>query len=214
MDVVLDHLPLYLRGMRTTVALTLWSYAAALVLGGLTAAMRVSPVRPLRSAAAFYVETVRNTPLPVLLLLFFFGFPKLGVIYSPFVSAVLMLALYTGAFAAEIVRSGINTVGVGQVEAARSLGLSFNQLLGEVVLPQALRSVVPPMGTLFIALTKNSSLASLISVPEIMFRADQVTNDTARPTPALIGAALTYLALTLPSTFGLHALERRLAIKR
>jgi ABC-type amino acid transport system permease subunit len=163
---------------------------------------------------AAYVELLRNTPLAVLFFLFFFGFTKVGIRYDPFPSAIIVLGAYTGAFVAETVRSGINTVAQGQAEAARSLGLTFPQVLGSVILPQALRTVVPPLANLFIALIKNSAVAYAISVHEITRVADDISNATARPIPAFIGAASAYLLLTLPSGFAFAALERRVAFKR
>jgi glutamate transport system permease protein len=171
-------------------------------------------VLPLRAAGTFYVETVRNTPLAVLYVLFFFGFPKIGVIYSPFISGVIVLGAYTGAFIAETIRSGINTVAVGQAEAARSLGLTFPQVFAIVVLPQALRTVVAPVGSLFIACTKNSAVASTISVGELTRVANDLNTDTARPIPVFLGAAIAYLILTLPSGWLFGILERRVAVKR
>lgn len=214
MDVVLDNLPLYWEGIRTTVGLTLLAFVAAFLLGIAVAACRVSPIPPLRAAGAFYVETVRNTPLTVLFALFFFGLPKVGVIYSPYASAVVVLAAYTAAFVAETVRAGVNTVAQGQAEAARSLGLTFPQVLGVIVLPQALRSVIAPLGSLFVALTKNTSIAYTISVVEISGAADRINTATARPIPVFVGAALAYLVLTLPSGFAIGALERRWAFRR
>jgi glutamate transport system permease protein len=200
--------------MRTTVSLTLLSFAAALVIGIVVASFRVGPVPPLRWAGAVYTELFRNTPLLVLFVLFYFGLTKVGVRFDEFTSAVIVLALYTGAFMAETVRSGINTVARGQAEAARSLGLTFPQVLRIVVLPQALRTVVAPGGNLFIALTKNSSVASVISVVEITETADRLNTATARPIPVFLGAAVAYLLLTLPSGFAVGAIERRVAIKR
>ena len=178
------------------------------------AAFRVSPVPPLRAAGAFWVETVRNTPLSVQMVLFYFGFTKLGVRESGFTSGVIVLGVYTSAFLAETIRSGINTVAGGQGEAARAIGLTFGQSLRLVVLPQAFRSVVGPIGNVFIALTKNSSLASLIAVPELAKVADNLTTDTAQPLAAFGGAAVAYLLLTLPSGWAFGFLERRVAIKR
>ena len=178
------------------------------------ATLRVSPVPPLRWAGTAYVETVRNTPLLVLLFLFYFGFPKIGIRFVEFTSAVVVLAAYTGAFLGETFRSGINTVARGQVEAARALGLTFPQVLRIVVMPQALRSVVAPIGNLFIALTKNSSVASTISVVDLTFAADKLSNDTARPIPVFLAAAVAYLVLTLPSGQVFGAIERRVAIVR
>jgi glutamate transport system permease protein len=200
--------------MRTTVALTVLSFTVALVFGTAVAAGRVSPVRPLRWAGALWVEIVRNTPLSVLMVMFFFGFTKFGVIYPAFTSAVIVLSAYTSAFVAEAVRAGINTVAGGQPEAARALGLTFGQTLREVVLPQALRSVVGPLGGLFIALIKNSSLASLLSVVDLTEAANRLTTDTAQPVPVFLGAAGAYLLLTFPSGAVIAAIERRVAIKR
>lgn len=195
--------------------LTLLSFAFALLLGTIVAACRVSPVPPLRVAGATWVELFRNTPLTLMMLLFFFGFTKIGIgPFEPFPSAVIVLSVYTSAFVAETVRSGINTVAGGQGEAARAIGLTFAQTMRLVVLPQAFRTVVAPLGSLFIALTKNSSIASVISVGEISKLADNLNTDTARPLQVFAGAAVAYLILTLPSGFLVGALERRLAFKR
>ena len=214
MDVVFDNLDVFFRGMRTTVSLTLLAFALALVIGIVVAAFRVSPVPPLRLAGAFYVETVRNTPLTVLFVLFFFGLTKVDIKFGAFTTAVIVLGGYTGAFVGETVRSGINAVSRGQAEAARSLGLTFPQVLTIVVLPQALRTVVAPLGSLFIALIKNSSIAALIAVAELVYRTDALANDTARPIPIFLGAAVAYLVLTIPSGFAIRAIEERAAIKR
>src|SRR5215207_7536989 len=115
--------------MRTTMSLTLLSFATAFVIGIVVASCRVSPIPPLRVAGTFYVETVRNTPLTVLFVLFFFGLTKVGIKYGAFTTAVIVLGGYTGAFIGETVRSGINTVSRGQTEAARALGLTFPQVL-------------------------------------------------------------------------------------
>jgi glutamate transport system permease protein len=211
---VLDNVDLYLGGMAMTVALTLLSFAAALVMGTVVAAFRVSPVPPLRGAGTLWVEAVRNTPLTVLMVLFFFGFTKIGIQYSAFTSAVIVLSAYTSTFVAETVRSGINAVAKGQAEAARSLGLTFPQVLGLVVLPQAFRTVVAPLGSVFIALIKNSSIASVISVVDLTEVADRLNNETARPVAVFLGAGVAYLLLTLPSGFLVGVLERRVAIKR
>lgn len=214
MDVVLDNRDLFLAGMRTTVSLTLVSYAAAFVIGTVVAAFRVSPVPPLRAVGAVYVGTVRNTPLAVLMVLFFSGLGDAGILFSRYTSAVIVLSAYTGAFVAETVRSGINTVAVGQGEAARSLGLTFPQVLRIVVLPQAFRTVVSPLGSLFVALIRNSALAALISVPELAGNAEQLLTDTGKYMEIFLGTGIAYMMLTLPSARVVNVLERRLAIKR
>jgi len=214
LGVVLDHLDQFRHGIVITIELTLLSYALAFLIGLVVAGFRVSPVGPLRAAGTAYVETVRNVPLAVHFVLFFFALPKIGIIFSPFRSAVIVLAYYHGSFATETIRAGINTVSVGQAEAARSLGFTFPGTLIRVVLPQAVRSVVAPLGSLFIALTKNTSVAFLISVTELTGTADKLATDTARPIPAFLGAAAGYLLLTLFASLVLGALERRVAVKR
>ena len=195
-------------------ALTVLSFVVAFALGLLVAAFRVSPVPPLRWAGATWVELVRNIPLTVLFFVFFFGFTKIGISYGPFVSAVIVLGCYTSAFVAETVRSGFNAVPAGQAEAARALGLGFSRVLLLVVLPQALRTVVAPLGSVFVALTKNSSIAYTVSVVELTGVMDRLGNETAQWLPLFAGAAIAYLLLTLPSGLAFEALERKVAIRR
>lgn len=214
MNVIFDNLDVYWEGMRRTLELSVLSFVVAMVVGTVVAGFRVSPVPPLRVAGATYVELVRNTPLLVLMVLFFFGFPKIGIQYSPFVSAVLMLSLYTGTFVAETVRAGINAVSRGQAEAARALGLTFMQVMRIIVMPQALRTVVAPLGGLWIALLKNSALAAAISVGELTNAAESLVTKTARPIPSFLGAAIGYLILTFPSGYAIGWIEHRVAIKR
>jgi glutamate transport system permease protein len=213
-DVVLDNLDAFGRGMRTTASLTVLSFAVALVIGVVVAGCRVSPVPPLRVAGAVYVETVRNTPLTVLMVLFYFGLTQVDVSFARFTTAVIVLGGYTGAFVAEMVRSGINTVHRGQAEAARAIGLTFPQVLGIVILPQALRTVVAPLGGLFVALIKNSSIASVIAVQELAFQTQDLANETAQNVPIFLGSAAAYLLLTVPSGVVIDALDRRVAIRR
>jgi len=214
MDVVLDNFGGYVDATIITVELTLLSFAVAFVVGVLVAAFRVSPVPPLRTVATLWVETLRNTPVIVLMYLFFFGLTKVGVSYSPFVSAVIVLAAYTSTFVAETVRSGINSVSRGQAEAGRALGLTFPQLLVLVVLPQALRTVVAPLGSVFIALIKNSAIAGAFAVLDIFGFSKGLLNADAPPIATLVGAAVAYLVLALPAGWGVGFVERRVAIRR
>lgn len=214
MDVVTDNLDIFLEGMRRTAELSALSFLLAFVIGILLAGFRVSPVPPLRWAAATFVELVRNTPLLVLMFIVVFAFPSIGFTWSYFVSAIVVLSAYTATFVGETVRSGINSVSKGQVEAARALGLTFPQVLRMVVMPQALRTVVGPLGGIFIALLKNSGVAVAINVPELTSAANQVGTDTAQFIPAFLGAAAAYLILTIPSGFATTWLESKLAIKR
>ena len=215
MEFVLDNRGLFFDGMRTTASLTLLSFAAALVIGAVVASFRVSPIPPLRAVGFLYVGIIRNTPLALLIILFFNGFPDAGIIVqSRFASAVIVLSAYTGAFVAEALRAGVNAVARGQGEAARALGLTFPQVLLIVVLPQAVRTVVAPLGSIFIALIKNSALAALISVQDISGVTEQLITSTGDYIPLFATAAAAYLALALPAGLAVSRIERRLAIKR
>jgi glutamate transport system permease protein len=214
LNVLVDHAGAFGSGFRLTVELTLLSFAVALAIGLVIASMRVSPVAPLRAAGTAYVETIRNIPLLVLLYLFFFGFPKIGIQYPPFPSAVIVIGAYTGSFVAEAVRSGVNTVASGQAEAARAIGLTFPQSLRLVVLPQALRAVVAPIGNIFIALIKNTALALTISVMELGFVSTKLIADTSQPVAVLLGVTACYLALALTAGWLFSVLEHRVAMKR
>ena len=214
MDVVTGNLSGFVHAGWVTIELSVVSYIGAFVIGIVVAAFRVSPVPPLRAAGALYVDVIRNIPLAVHFVLFFFAFPKIGITFSPLTSAFIVLAVYHGSFAGEIIRAGINTVARGQAEAARALGFTFPAVLGRVVLPQALRSVVPPLGSLLIALIKNTSVAYTIAVVELTGFADKLGNETARPFPAFLGAGAAYLILTLPTAFVVRRLERKLAVVR
>lgn len=214
MDAVLDNLDSFAAGFRTTLWLSVVSFAIALLLGTVVATMRVSPVAPLRAAGLAYVETFRNIPLTVFFALSVFGLPKVGVTLSFFAFAVMVLSVYTGAFIAEALRSGINTVAAGQAEAARSLGLTFGQTLAHVVVPQAVRTVVQPIGSLFIALVKNSAIASAFAVVELVSNLDQLTEKTAATLPLVAGTAIAYLLITIPAGLLTGVVERRVAFKR
>lgn len=214
MDVVLDNLDEFLKGMQGTVVLTLLSFAFAFGIGVVVAAFRVSPVPPLQLVGTAYINIVRNTPLALLFILFYFGLPNIGIQYSRFTASIVVLAGYTGTFVAEAVRAGINSVAKGQAEAARSLGMTFPQSMLAVVLPQALRTVVQPVGSIFIALIKNSALATLLSVDNLTKSVDRVVTDTATYLPVYFGAAVAYLLLTLPSEQVVGWIERKAAIRR
>jgi glutamate transport system permease protein len=215
MDAVIDNLPTFLNGFGKTLGLLGLSGVLALVLGVIVAAMRISPVASLRGFASFYTEIVRNTPLT--LVLFFCGvlLPALGVPANYFALAVLGLTVYTSPFFAEAIRSGINGVPIGQAEAARSIGLDFGQTLRLIVLPQALRMVVPPLINVFIALTKNTSVAGGFFVIELFAAAGVVINERGDEVIAiLLAVAVFYLIVTIPLGFIAGRVEKRVAILR
>jgi glutamate transport system permease protein len=214
---VFDNIDLFVDGFLTSLRIILFALAGALPLGVLIAACRVSPIPPLRAFGTFWVTTFRNTPLTVVLFFCAFGLPELGINRSFFFFGVLGLVLYTSAFVCEAVRSGINSVPAGQAEAARSIGLNFGQGLRFVVLPQALRTVVPPLGSVLIAMMKNSAVVGAFGVGGDLWSTGQ-TLTSARGFPTLPifvgGVAVGYLIITLTAGALLQVLERRVAIAR
>lgn len=215
LNFLVDQLPTFWQGFRTTLVLALVSYVGAFVLGVVLAVMRISPAAPARVAGTAYVEWFRNVPLAVLMFVAILCLPKLGVRVNAFQSALLVLVTYTAAQICEALRSGVNSVARGQAEAARALGLTFSQNLRHIVLPQAARTVVPPLGSIFIALVKNTAVASLIGVVELTF----LFGELARDFPAyimtlLVAIAVFYLALTIPAGYVVSRFERRAAIAR
>jgi glutamate transport system permease protein len=209
-----------------TIKLTAYSGLGALVLGTLLAAMRLSPVPMLRWLGSAYVTILRNTPLTLILLFCSFGLSQtLGVTLanprsptsiadSNFRLAVLGLAVYTAAFVCESVRAGVNTVPVGQAEAARSLGLTFSQNMRIILLPQAFRAVIAPLGSVLIALTKNTTIASAIGVAEAALLMKGMFENTAALLSVGAIFAGGFVVLTLPMGLLFTYLGKRLAVNR
>lgn len=208
----------------TTIYLTLASLVGALVIGTIIAAMRVSPIPIARGIAATYVTIFRNTPLTLIILFTSFGlYGTMGVALASETSptfiddnnfrlAILGLSVYTASFVAESLRSGINTVPVGQAEAGRSLGMTFTQNISIVVLPQAFRAVVGPLGSVVIALTKNTTIASVIGVAEASFLMKTMIENEAAI--FVVGGifALGFMILTLPTGLLFGYISKRLAV--
>jgi glutamate transport system permease protein len=216
MDVITENFDAYVSGFLTSLSIIAVALVGSLVLGVLIAACRVSPVPPLRAFGAFWVTTFRNTPLSVVLFFCAFGLPELGINRSFYFFGVLGLVLYTSAFVCEAVRSGINSVAAGQAEAARSIGLGFLPTLRFVVLPQALRTVVPPLGSVLIAMFKNSAVVGAFGVGGDLWSTGQ-TLTSARgleTLPVFLGIAFFYLMITLPAGAILQVIERKVAIAR
>ena len=215
MQFFIDNFDILRDAFLTTLSLSLLAGLLALVLGTILAAMRVSPIAPLRGLATFYVEVFRNTPLTVVFFFIIFGLPQIDFVIDFFPGAVLSVGLYTAAFVCEAVRSGINAVSPGQAEASRALGLTFGQSLREVVLPQAFRTVVPPLGNVLIAMVKNTSIAAGFSVSELSSTLPRLVNANAGDLLfVLLGVVIGYMLITLPAAYAVHRLERKVAILR
>ncbi|WP_336205561.1 amino acid ABC transporter permease [Nonomuraea sp. LPB2021202275-12-8] len=214
MSALLDHLPELWQGLIVTLQLTAASFAGAAVLGVLVTALRVSPVRVLRALGTAYVETFQNLPLLVLLVLAVFGLPEIGIKADLLVTAIVVIAVYQAAYLAEALRSGVNSVAKGQGEAARAIGLTFSQSLRHVILPQALRTVVQPIGNIFIALAMNTSLAAAVGIVDLTASANRVNLVEAQPIPIFVGAGLAYALIAACAGFVTGRLERKLVILR
>ena len=214
MGALLDNLEPLLAGLATTLWMAVLSAVGALVLGVIVTAMRVSPLPVLRGVAFAYVQLFLKIPLLALLVLFVFALPDAGLLMPLPLTAVVVLVVYEAAYVAEAVRSGVNTVALGQAEAARALGMTFRQTLGSVILPQALRAVVQPVGNVMIALVMNTSLFAAIGIVELTSAANKTNLVHAQPIPIFVGAGLTYMALALLIGLGTGWLERRVAILR
>ncbi len=198
MNVLFDNSELFIDGFKTTLVLFAFSAVFSLVLGTIVAGMRVSPAPAMRAAGTFYVNAVRNTPLTLILAFFALGYPRLGLPQLDFMNAAIVgLSLYTATYVSEAIRSGINTVSVGQSEAARAIGLPFMQTLTLVVLPQAFRSVVPPLFSVFIALLKNTTVAAGFSVAEAGAIRANLSERGEPLLPGLLWVALIFVVLVL-----------------
>jgi glutamate transport system permease protein len=215
-DAITENLDLFVSGYLTSLGICVLGLVGSLVLGTVIAGFRVSPVPPLRALGTAYVTVVRNCPLTVVLFFFAFGLPEIGVNASFYLFGVFGLIVYTSAFVCEALRAGINAVPAGQAEAARAIGLPFAQSLREVVLPQAFRSSVPPVGSVIIAMFKNSAVVGAFGVGRDLFSvgANLTSAQGFAALPVLTGVAVGYLCITIPAGLLLGVIERKVAILR
>ncbi len=226
MDVFRENWQQILQAFGVTVEMVLIAGTIALVVGSIMAGLRVSPIALGRAIGTAYVYTVRNTPLLVIMLLFAFGIPQLDIRPEVrlgdaallnfnvfFIFATTALGLYTGAFVCEALRSGINAIPLGQAEAARSIGMTFGQTLREVILPQAFRTVLPPLASALIAMTKNTSVALAVGVTEATFVMQKLINDNPTSLYAIfVGFALGYMFLVSIIALTSSLIERKVRV--
>lgn len=216
MDAVTDNLDLFWSGYLRSLGICLWGMVGALVLGTAIGSMRVSPLPALRWFGTAWVTIFRNVPLTVVLFFLAFGLPEIGINQSYYFFGVTALVLYTSAFVCEALRSGINAVPAGQAEAARAIGLTFGQNLREVILPQAFRTAVPPVGSVLIAMFKNSAVVGAFGVGRDLFSVGKNLSSAQGydALPVLTGVAIGYLCITIPAGLILAGIERKVAIAR
>ena len=207
-EILVRSFPMLLRGLSNTLLLGCASIVFGGVAGLLICLVRLYGPKPLRLLAIAYIDVLRAMPILVLLILIYYALPFVGIRFSSFTSATLALSLVLAAFTAEVCRAGIENVPKGQFEAANALGLSFWMAMRKVILPQALRVVVPPLTSNAASIFKDTALASVVAMPDLLKQATDAQALMANPTP-LIGAAIVYLAFLLPLVRLVSYLEER-----
>jgi len=206
---VAQVLPLLLRGAVTTVAISVSAMSLALVLGLFAAVGRMSRRRSMRFISGFYVEVIRGTPLLVQLFIVYYGLPSYGIKLDPFVAGFLTLGIHYGAYLSEVYRAGILSVDRGQWEAAASIGMTRSTVLRMIILPQAIRVILPPIGNYFISMLKDSALTATITVSELLRAGQLRVAITFRAMDIYLMVAAIYLALSYPLSLLIRWLEKR-----
>lgn len=210
-SILVDNWGLFTEGFINTIQASLYALVASFALGTVIAVFRIAPLRLLNWFGTAYVEFIRNIPLILIVFVFFVGLPAIGIRLNSFFAGTAGLTVYTAAFIAETIRAGIKSVPKGQMEASRSSGLTYLQAMRYVILPQAIRIVIPPMGNQFINLVKNSSVLGVIAGLDLMYFGDIISSNTFVIFDVYIFVALFYLTLTIPLSLGVRYIERRLA---
>ena len=213
-DVLAENAGALAGGLLVTLAVSACAFVLAFALGFVVATLRATPSAPLRALGTAYVELIRNVPLIVQIFFLFFALPSVGIRLPAFLCGVLGLGVYTAAFVAEAIRSGIAAVPRGQLEAATASGLSYVGAMRLVVLPQATRLAIPPLANTTLNMIKNSSLVSAISIADILGVANLIGARTFAYVPMFVGAGIAYLVITLPGGALAAYLERRYAVPR
>jgi His/Glu/Gln/Arg/opine family amino acid ABC transporter permease subunit len=212
--VLTKYFPEFVSGFLTTVRLVAIAFVVAMIVGVAVAAFRVAPSKWLNRLGGIYVEYFRNIPLLVLLFIIFYGLPA-ELHINELVAGTIGLGLYTAAYVAETIRSGVFAVGKGQIDASLSLGFTYGQTLRKIVLPQAIRTVIPPLGSLTIAMIKNSAIVGGgLAVADLLRTARDIQNKNLQTNQTFFWAAIGYLILTVTVTIIVRRLETRLTIRR
>jgi polar amino acid transport system permease protein len=205
-------MPTLLVGARTTVILTFLVMFLGLPAGLLVALARLSRIAPLRILARGYVEIIRGTPVLLQLVYVYFALPHAGIKFDPFTAGTIALSVNYAAYLSEVFRAGIQAIDRGQVEAGLSLGMSRSLLMRRIILPQAIRIVLPPIGNYFISLFKDTSLVSIITLQDLMFSGQILAASTFKDFEIYTLIAIIYLAICYPSSIAVNWLERKLKI--
>ncbi|MDR1568330.1 MAG: amino acid ABC transporter permease [Streptococcaceae bacterium] len=209
LSIIQNHLPELLSGFEVTLFSSVIALILSLTIGTIMAILQLTKNKIISSLASIYVEVFRNIPLLVIVMFFFIVLPLSGLAIDGFTAGTVGLALYTSAFIAETVRAGILAVPIGQVEAGLSSGFTMGQVYQYIILPQAFKIVIPPLGNQFINLVKNSSILAVAAGLDLMYQGDAIANATFDTVNTYIVIAGFYLILTLPLSYLMNYLERR-----
>ena len=213
-DLMINSLPLLIVGAGITIQITAISVGLGLIIGMCVGIARICNVKVLRALATVYIDFLRGTPLLVQIFLIYFALPMVvGQRVDPFIAAITACGINSGAYIAEIFRAGIQAIDEGQMEAGRSLGMSWVQTMRYIIVPQAFKNVIPPLGNEFIALLKDSSLVSVIGFEELTRRGQLIIARTYGSLEIWITVALIYLVMTLTISRLVSYMEKRLATK-
>lgn len=203
----------FITGIKNTILISIVGVVLGALFGALFALMKLSSIKPLKWLASVYIEFIRGTPLLVQVFLVFFGTTAvLGWDISALICGMIAMVINCAAYIAEIIRAGINAVDKGQTEAARSLGLSYGQTMKNIILPQAVKNILPALGNEFVTVIKESSIVSVIGVSEIMFNAQVVQGASFDPFTPLLVAAILYFILTFTLSRVMNILEGRMKV--
>lgn len=210
----------FVDGAKITIILSIFTVLFGVILGVIFALMKLSKSFILKSISNIYIEFIRGTPLLVQLYIIYYGLPKIGLDFSSlaflgdgipdFMAGILALSINSAAYVAEIVRAGIQAVNKGQMEAARSLGMSHAMSMKEIIIPQAIKNILPALGNEFIVVIKESSIVSIIGIHELMYNADTIRGNTFQPFEPLLFAALVYFIMTFVLSRVMGVAERRM----
>jgi len=209
---IVSLIPILSKGAVVTIELTVISVVFGTIFGLFLSLMKISNSSVLKKFSSFYIYVIRGTPLLLQLFAIYYGLPFFGINLSPFLSAVSGMSLNSAAYIAEIIRAGIESIDKGQMEAAKALGMSYYQAMRRIILPQAFKRIIPPMGNEFIALLKDSSLVSSIAMTDLMRAALQMYSNSFRPVEVFLTAGILYLVLTTVFTMLFGRVERRMSI--
>ena len=211
LEIPIKYSSYFITGLKSTLGLSIISVLIGIVIGSLLALMKLSKHKPLKWIAAVYIEVVRGTPMITQLFIVYFGsYVLFGLDMNPFIAGIIAVSLNSGAYVAEIIRSGIQSIDKGQMEAGRSLGMTQSMTMKEIIMPQAVKNILPALCNEFITVIKETSIVSVIGVTDLMYNVNIVRGISFRPLEPLLIAAVIYFILTFGLSKAVNILEGKM----